>query len=146
MFRPVQKKKNETGPERAKALLRTARRGLLHRDRRRAGGARGRGVGAVFGERRCLWPLPSYRGPGRDARAVQKVRHEILPHRADGGRRDRRGRKGRADVPHHDRAHQRQTGAGEVKTKNAKKETTYVVSFSFGGDCWTRTSWLYLAA
>ena len=29
MFRPVQKKKNETGPERAKALLRTARRGVL---------------------------------------------------------------------------------------------------------------------
>ena len=29
MFRPVRKKKNETGPERAKALLRTARRGVL---------------------------------------------------------------------------------------------------------------------
>ena len=29
MFRPVRKKKNETGPERAKALLHTARRGVL---------------------------------------------------------------------------------------------------------------------
>lgn len=44
------------------------------------------GMGPVFAQRGRLRPLPSRRGPGRDAQAVQKVRDEILSHRENGRR------------------------------------------------------------